>query len=130
LPLHPTVYAELLAKKMKKHGTNAWLINTGWSGGKYGVGKRMDIAVTRKIIDSIHDGTLEKVPTKEFPIFGLQVPESCPGIDSTILNPVDTWHNKEEYATLLKMLAENFNKNFSKYADKASDEIKNAAPKI
>ncbi len=130
LPLHPTVYAELLAKKMKKHGTNAWLINTGWSGGKYGVGKRMDIAVTRKIIDSIHDGTLEKIPTREFPIFGLQVPESCPGVDSTILNPIDTWHNKEEYNTLLKMLADNFNKNFSKYADKASDEIKNAAPKI
>ena len=130
LPLHPTTYAELLAKKMKKHGTNAWLINTGWTGGKYGVGKRMDIATTRKIIDAIHDGTLEHTPTKPMPVFGLQIPDNCPGIDAGILNPIDTWHNKDEYNTLLKMLATNFNKNFEKYADKASDEIKSAAPRV
>lgn len=130
LPLHPTIYAELLAKKMKEHGTNAWLINTGWSGGKYGVGKRMDINTTRKIIDAIHDGVLEKVPTKPMPIFGLQIPESCPGVDPHILNPIDTWQNKEEYNTIVKMLAGNFKKNFEKYADKASEEIKSACPKI
>lgn len=130
LPLHPTVYAELLAKKVKSHGTNVWLINTGWSGGKYGVGKRMDIAITRKIIDSIHNGTLEKVKTNSSPIFGLHIPESCPGVNSNILNPVDTWNNKNEYDAVLKQLASQFKKNFQKYQDKASSEIISAGPKI
>jgi phosphoenolpyruvate carboxykinase (ATP) len=71
LPLHPTLYAEMLAEKMKLHKTNAWLINTGWTGGKYGVGKRMSLKSTRAIIDSIHNGELEKVPTKTLDIFGL-----------------------------------------------------------
>lgn len=130
LPLHPTVYAELLAKKMKKHGTNAWLINTGWSGGKYGVGQRMDISITRKIIDSIHNGTLQNIKTKQMPVFNLNIPENCPGVDSKILNPIDTWQNKDEYNLLLKNLAQNFNSNFKKYSDKASDIIKNAGPII
>ena len=128
LPLHPTVYAELLAKKMKQHGTNAWLINTGWSGGKYGVGKRMDISITRSIINSIHDGSLQNIKTKQMPIFNLHVPESCPGVDSKILNPIETWQNKDEYNNLLNRLGESFTTNFKKYADKASDSIKNAGP--
>jgi phosphoenolpyruvate carboxykinase (ATP) len=128
LPLHPTIYAELLAKKMKAHGTNAWLINTGWSGGKYGVGKRMDITTTRRIIDAIHDGTLQNIKTKKTPIFNLNIPENCPGLDSKLLNPIETWQNKEEYNMILKQLATSFQDNFKKYSDKASDEIKNAGP--
>lgn len=130
LPLHPTVYAELLAKKVQKHNTNVWLINTGWSGGKYGVGKRMDIAVTRRIVNAIHDGDLEKVKTTKMPVFGLNIPESCPGLESKILNPKDTWQNKGEYDTVLKTLAGNFQKNFEKYKDKATQDVINAGPRI
>ena len=129
LPLHPTVYAEMLAQKMKKHGTHAWLINTGWSGGKYGTGKRMDIKVTRGIIDAIHSGELEKVPTKTMDIFGLQIPESCPGVDPKILNPINTWTDKAAYTETSKKLAGLFIKNFQKYADKASPAILGAGPK-
>ena len=131
LPLHPTTYAELLASKVNKFGTNVWLINTGWSGGKYGIGKRMDINVTRSIINSIHDGTLEKIPTKTMPIFGLNVPVSCPGLDSKILNPIETWMNKNEYNSTLTNLAEQFIKNFKKYEGvKGSSNIASAGPKL
>ncbi len=128
LPLHPTVYAELLAKKMKKHGTHAWLINTGWSGGKYGVGKRMDLKTTRRIIDNIHSGELEKIPTKTMPIFNLETPVSCSGVKTNILDPIKTWQNKEEYDMVIRKLAKEFQTNFKKYEDKASKEILGAGP--
>jgi phosphoenolpyruvate carboxykinase (ATP) len=130
LVLHPSVYAEMLAKKMLDHGTHAWLINTGWSGGKYGVGKRMDIKVTRAIIDAIHDGTLEKVPTKPMEMFGVGIPEQVPGVNNTILNPINTWADKEDYKRTAKNLASMFINNFKKYEDKASSAIKNAGPHI
>lgn len=91
LPLHPRVYAEMLADKMKKFNCNAWLVNTGWSGGKYGTGKRMDLKITRKIIDAIHSGELEKAPTATMDVFGLKVPQSCSGIPENVLNPKNTW---------------------------------------
>lgn len=128
LPLHPVQYAEMLAEKMKKHSAHAWLINTGWSGGKYGVGKRMDLKVTRAIIDAIHSGELEKVPTQQLEVFGLHVPTSCPGVDSDVLLPINTWQNKDEYNATLKYLGMNFIKNFTKYQDKASAEIVAAGP--
>jgi phosphoenolpyruvate carboxykinase (ATP) len=128
LPLHPTIYAELLAKKMKKYNTNAWLINTGWSGGKYGVGKRMDLGITRKIIDNIHNGELDNVKTNPMPIFGLHIPESCSGIKKEVLTPSETWLNKEEYNRVLSKVAQDFINNFKKYEDKASEDIKSAAP--
>jgi phosphoenolpyruvate carboxykinase (ATP) len=130
LPLHPTVYAELLAKKMKKHGTHAWLINTGWSGGRYGVGQRMDLKTTRNIIDAIHSGQLDNVKTEKMPVFGLGIPENVPGVRKEILNPIDTWHSKEEYNRIMMTLAKDFIQNFKKYEDKASPEIINAGPKI
>jgi len=130
LPLHPTVYAEMLAEKMNKHGANAWLVNTGWSGGKYGEGKRMDLKVTRSIIDAIHSGELEKVKTRKMDLFNLQVPESCPGVPSEILNPRNTWKNKSDYDKEAKSLATLFVKNFEKYADKATKETKAAGPQI
>jgi len=128
IPFHPTVYSELLAKKMKQHNTKAWLINTGWSGGKYGVGKRMNLNTTRSIIDAIHKGELDNVATKNMPIFNLAIPVECPGVNSNILNPVDTWQNKDEYERVLTNLAEDFIKNFSKYEDKATPEVINAGP--
>lgn len=129
IPFHPNVYAELLAKKMKKHNTNAWLINTGWVGGKYGVGKRIDLKLTRKIIDAIHSGELEKIKTKNMPGFNLAIPEECPGVPTEILTPIELWHNKEEYNRTLDILIKDFNNNFKKYEDLTGDAVKNAAPK-
>lgn len=130
LPLHPTVYAEMMAEKMKKHGCNAWLINTGWSGGKYGVGKRMDLKITRQIIDCIHDGTLEKIPTKTSEIFGLNIPEHCPGVADGVLFPKISWNDPAGYDENLKQLAKSFIDNFKTYEDKASKAIIDAGPKL
>mmetsp|Transcript_22202 Transcript_22202/g.19030 ORF Transcript_22202/g.19030 Transcript_22202/m.19030 type:complete len:400 (-) Transcript_22202:174-1373(-) len=130
LTRHPSVYAEMLAEKMQKHGAHAWLVNTGWSGGKYGVGSRMDIKVTRGIIDAIHSGELEKVPTKAMDIFGINIPQSCPGVSSDILTPINTWADKEAYNDQLKSLARQFIKNFRNYEDQSSDAIKGAGPKL
>lgn len=130
LPLHPTVYAELLAKKMREYNTNAWLINTGWSGGRYGVGKRMDINTTRSIIDAIHNGDLEKQNFKTMPVFDLAYPESCPGVKPELLNPSETWQNKDEYNRILLNLAKDFQNNFEKYKDKANHEIISSGPRI
>lgn len=130
IPFHPTIYSELLAKKMKKHNTHAWLINTGWTGGKYGVGKRIDLKYTRKIIDAIHSGELENIKTRNMPVFNLAIPEYCPGVPTEILNPIDVWHNKEEYNRTLEILVKDFNINFKKYEDKASESVVNAGPRL
>ena len=127
---HPTKYAEMLAEKMREHGAQAWLVNTGWSGGPYGVGKRFSLPYTRAIIDAIHSGELAKVEMAEDPIFGLSIPTSCPGVPSEVLNPKQTWADAANYDEKAKHLASLFNKNFSKYADLASDEIKSAGPKV
>jgi len=130
LPLHPTVYAEMMAEKMKKHNANAWLINTGWTGGKYGTGKRMDLKLTRAIIDSIHDGSLEVIPTTTSEIFGLHIPQSCPGVPTEILNPKTTWNDHAGYDETLRHLAKNFIDNFKVFEDKASKAILEAGPKL
>lgn len=101
LPLHPTIYAEMLADKLKKHKANAWLINTGWSGGKFGVGKRMNLNITRAIIDAIHEGGAESAEWEKFPIFGFEIPKSLPGVPKEILNPKNTWSDKAAYDTTL-----------------------------
>lgn len=130
LTRHPSVYAELLAKKLKEHKTDCWLINTGWTGGKYGVGHRMSLKDTRKIIDAIHSGDLARASTKSLPVFGLHVPETCPGVDPNILWPKNTWADKADYDATLKVLADAFVKNFTKYEDVASAEIKQAGPQL
>ena len=127
---HPTKYAEMLAEKMKAHGSQAWLVNTGWSGGAFGTGERMRLAHTRAIIDAIHSGQLEKAPTVEDPIFGLTIPTRCAGCPEEVLIPKQTWDLASQYDEMAKKLAELFHKNFSKYADIASDQIKAAGPKI
>jgi len=115
---------------MRKHNTHAWLINTGWSGGNYGIGKRIDLSITRSIIDAIHSGELEKQTYEQIPVFGLFIPEGCPGVKSELLNPIETWQNKDEYNRILKKLARDFQKNFNKYKEKASQEILNAGPRL
>lgn len=98
----------MLAEKLKKFNTNTWLINTGWTGGKYGIGHRMDLPSTRAIIDAIHSGELDKAETETLPVFNLQVPKHCKGVDESILIPKNTWADKEDYDRTLRKLAEAF----------------------
>ena len=128
LAWHPTKYAELLAAKMKEHGANAWLVNTGWAGGGYGVGKRMSIKHTRAIIDAIHSGELANAPTERDPIFGLYVPTQCTGVPAEVLIPRNVWIDKAAYDETATKLAAAFKANFTKFADHAGADILAGGP--
>jgi phosphoenolpyruvate carboxykinase (ATP) len=130
LPLHPTRYAEMLGAKLDKSDAHVWLINTGWTGGPYGVGSRISLPYTRALINAALGGHLDSVLYETDPVFGLKVPTTCPEVPSEILNPRNTWADKDAYDAKAKQLAEYFNKNFAKYADFANEEIRNAAPKV
>jgi phosphoenolpyruvate carboxykinase (ATP) len=125
---HPSKYAELLAKKMQQHRARVWLVNTGWSGGAYGVGKRIKLAHTRAILDAIHSGELAGAATRRDPRFGFEVMTACPGVPSEILWPEDIWADKSAYQKGAQHLAGLFRKNFQNYEAGASEEIRNAAP--
>jgi phosphoenolpyruvate carboxykinase (ATP) len=127
--LHPGVYADLLGKKMEQTNAACWLINTGWSGGPYGVGHRMKISYTRAMIRAILNGSLSGVETKPDPIFGVNVPVSCPEVPKEVLQPRNTWTDKDAYDRQANDLARRFNENFKKYESGVSDEVKAAAPK-
>lgn len=129
LPLHPGKYAEMLGKKMEENNVNVWLINTGWTGGPYGVGHRMKLGFTRAMISAALEGKLDEVATTLDPIFGMAVPTEVPGVPSELLNPRNTWSDGAAYDEKAKYLAGLFVKNFEKYAPGVSDEIRNAAPK-
>ncbi len=129
LPLHPTRYAEMLGNKMKEHNASIWLINTGWTGGPYGIGNRMKLSYTRAMITAALNGELDNVQYEAHSVFGLQMPKTCPHVPSEVLNPRNTWKDKDAYDQQANDLADQFNTNFEKYADKASDDILNAAPK-
>jgi phosphoenolpyruvate carboxykinase (ATP) len=128
LVLHPARYGELLAEKMRTHGSRAWLVNTGWSGGAYGTGERMSLKYTRAIIDAIHDGSLEKAATEIDPVFGLAVPTACADVPVEILVPKNTWSDKGAFDATAGKLAGLFAENFKKYADDASAEVIAAGP--
>ncbi|HMN32151.1 MAG: phosphoenolpyruvate carboxykinase (ATP) [Chitinophagaceae bacterium] len=131
LPLHPTKYAELLGKKLEQHpDVKVWLVNTGWSGGPYGVGSRMKLSYTRAMITAAIDGELDNLEYAQHPIFGFNVPTSCPNVPSELLIPENTWTDKNEYTKKAYDLAAMFVKNFEKYASQANEEILQAAPKI
>jgi phosphoenolpyruvate carboxykinase (ATP) len=127
---HPSKYAELLAEKLATYGATAWLINTGWTGGAYGIGKRMSLKNTRAIIDAIHDGSLAQAEFVTDPVFGLAVPTSCPNVPSEILTPRNTWADKTAYDTQATKLARLFNQNFEKYKAGSSEAIINAGPLV
>ena len=127
---HPGKYAEMLAEKMKKHGAKAWLVNTGWSGGTYGVGSRIKLRATRAIIDAINSNKLDGVTTVEDPIFGFSIPVSCPNVAESILQPKKTWADPQAYDQKAKELAHLFRKNFTSYESGVSDAVKAAAPKV
>ncbi len=130
LPLHPAKYAEMLGKKMKENKVNVWLVNTGWSGGAYGVGSRMKLSYTRAMITAALNGELDSVQYEAHPVFGLQMPTTCPNVPTEILNPRNTWTDKSLYDTKANDLAGKFVKNFEQYAEGASAEILAAAPKV
>jgi phosphoenolpyruvate carboxykinase (ATP) len=127
---HPTRYAEMLAERIQRHAATAWLVNTGWSGGGYGVGERMKLSYTRAIIDAIHSGELVEAPTVQDEIFGLAMPTSCPGVPSQVLQPRRTWANASAYDEAAQGLARLFHANFRAYEAAASDAIRKAGPKI
>jgi phosphoenolpyruvate carboxykinase (ATP) len=129
LPLHPTTYAGMLGDLMRRHKVNVWLVNTGWSGGPYGVGSRIKLTNTRAMITAALEGNLSHVRYKTHEVFNLAMPMSCPGIsDQNILNPVQTWKDQEAYKEKAITLAQAFHRNFFKYAAQASDEILSGGP--
>eukprot|EP00842_Homolaphlyctis_polyrhiza_P005089 jgi/Hompol1/5581/HPOL_004555-RA len=126
---HPVKYASMLAEKMQQHKADAWLINTGWNGGKYGVGKRISLKYSRAIIDAIHSGELANVEYDTYPIFGLHIPKTCPGVPDEILNPANSWlGTPESYTETTHKLAHLFTNNFKTYEDKAAPEVIAAGP--
>ncbi|MDX1601815.1 MAG: phosphoenolpyruvate carboxykinase (ATP) [Salinimicrobium sediminis] len=129
MPLHPTKYAEMLSAKMKENNVNVWLVNTGWTGGPYGVGSRMKLRYTREMISSALEGKLENVEFTEHPIFGLKMPVECENVPSEVLNPRNTWKDKEAYDKKAETLATSFQKNFEKFEKQANVEILSGAPK-
>lgn len=125
---HPAKYAELLADRIRQHGSRAWLVNTGWTGGPYGVGSRMSLKHTRAIIDAIHDGSLDKSDCRTDPIFQFEVPMNCGDLPTDILWPRDAWPNSELYDSSAQRLADLFRENFRKFESGASETICQAGP--
>ncbi len=130
LPLHPAKYAQMLGEKMKASKVNVWLVNTGWTGGPYGVGSRMKLSYTRAMITAALNSELDKVTYEKHPVFGLDMPTTCPDVPSEILNPRNTWADKTAYDAKANELAGKFVKNFEQYAEGTSEEILAAAPKV
>ena len=125
---HPTKYAEMLGRLLREHGSNVWLVNTGWSGGPYGVGKRMKLAYTRAMVKAALSGTIDSSALRVDPIFGLGVPTSVPGVPSEVLDPRGTWPDGAAYDEQAKKLAGMFRANFTKFGE-TSEDIREAGPK-
>jgi phosphoenolpyruvate carboxykinase (ATP) len=123
LPLYPHIYAELLGDKIAKHGASVWLINTGWTGGPYGIGARIRLPYTRTMIQSALTGELDNVPYRTDEFFGLSIPVTCPGVPDEVLDPQRTWSDPDAYARQAKTLMAQFEENFKQYADKVPSEV-------
>ena len=130
MPLHPTYYANMLAEKMESANVNVWLVNTGWTGGPYGVGSRMSLSHTRRMITAAMKGELEEVEYRRHEIFGLHMPTSCPDIPSKILDPKSTWESPDKYDQMANELARKFASNFKQFESEAKKEILEAAPRV
>jgi phosphoenolpyruvate carboxykinase (ATP) len=128
LPLPPEVYSKLLGEKITKHEARVWLVNTGWTGGPYGVGERMSLPHTRAILRAALDGSIDEVPTVREPVFGFVVPQECPGVPSEILNPRDTWPDPQAYDRQAQDLAGMFKENFTRYSSGVPEEVRRAGP--
>ena len=128
MPLHPTRYAEMLSKKMQDADVNVWLINTGWTGGAYGTGSRMKLKYTRAMITEALEGKLANVEFVQHPIFGLSMPTTCENVPDEVLNPKQTWADKDAYDAKAMVLANSFRKNFAQFEEMASEEILKGGP--
>jgi phosphoenolpyruvate carboxykinase (ATP) len=128
MPLRPSVYGNMLMERIEKHGARVWLLNTGWSGGAYGTGKRISIKYSRAMLHAALDGKLDNVETWDDPLFHLAVPTSCPGVPDNLLRPRDTWADKAAYDAQAQKLAGMFAEAFKKYSEGVSDAVKAAAP--
>ena len=129
LPRHPGVYAKMLGERLREHGSNVWLMNTGWSGGGYGVGSRMKLLYTRAMVRAALTGALDDVATMANPVFGLRVPTDVPDIPREILNPKDTWGDGADYDAAAKKLAAMFRENFGQFEAQVEDEVRAAGPR-
>jgi phosphoenolpyruvate carboxykinase (ATP) len=127
MPRPPMVYAGMLAKKISEHKSSVWLVNTGWTGGPYGVGSRFKLSYTRAILAAILDGSLANAKFVEHPVFGLHMPVAVPGVPAEMLDPRNTWADKAAYDAKAKDLAKRFRDNDAKYA--LSDAVRNAGPR-
>jgi len=127
--LSPSVYANLLGEKIAQHQVNVWLVNTGWSGGPYGVGQRMPISYTRALVHAALEGDLSAVATNLDPVFGVAVPVACPGVPPEVLNPRNTWADKSAYDAQAAKLAAMFAENFQAFAEQVTPEVRAAGPK-
>ena len=127
---HPYKYAELLKRKIERYGVKCWLVNTGWVGGPYGIGKRISIKYTRALLNAALTGKLDSVKFKRDPVFGFDVPETCPNVPDDVLDPSSSWHDKKEYDKKYKQLAQRFIENFGKFTTQTPQEVIDAGPKI
>lgn len=129
LPLHPGVYAEMLGERLKRHRARVWLINTGWTGGPYGVGRRIKLSYTRRMVSAALAGELDRGDTWTDPIFGLAVPGQVPGVPDTVLRPRENWQNPADYDAKASQLADMFAANFEKYESAVDEAVKAAGPR-
>jgi phosphoenolpyruvate carboxykinase (ATP) len=128
LPLPPETYSKMLGERISKHGSRVWLVNTGWTGGPYGIGERMKLSYTRAILRAALDGTLDECQTETDPIFGVEVPLRCPDVPAAVLRPRDTWPDPAAHEEQARRLASMFKKNFEQYADGVAEEVRRAGP--
>jgi phosphoenolpyruvate carboxykinase (ATP) len=127
--LHPTVYAKFLGDKIARYSVRVWLVNTGWTGGPYGIGTRMKIAHTRAMIRAALSGALDNVPAENDPLFNLEVPQSCPGVPAEVLRPRNTWRDQAAYDEQARKLARMFADNFKSFEAEAAPDVKAAGPR-
>ena len=127
---HPSKYAELLKQKIERHDVNCWLVNTGWVGGPFGVGERISIKHTRALLNAALTGQLASVEYNQDPIFGFEVPRTCPGVPDQVLKPWSSWPSREEYDKKYKQLAQKFIENFRKFEDGTPQEVIDAGPRV
>jgi phosphoenolpyruvate carboxykinase (ATP) len=129
MPRHPSVYGNLLKERIAKGGVKCWLVNTGWTGGKYGIGNRMPIKATRALLNAALDGSLGDAEFRTDPNFGFKVPVAVAGVESGILDPRSTWADKEAYDATAKQLVGQFIDNFAQFADHVDLGVLESAPK-
>jgi phosphoenolpyruvate carboxykinase (ATP) len=130
LPLNPNVYAKMLGEKIAEHKARVWLVNTGWSGGPYGVGSRMRISYTRGMITAALGGQLDTVPYQKHAVFNVDVPARCPGVPSEVLDPRSTWQDKVAYDAQAQKLARMFADNFRAFETDVAPAVKEAGPRV